>query len=513
MVVDAAQFRITGVPENDTTVVAFPTLGNDDDSIATIRRLSAMLLNRADELTRYDAYYRGDHGLRFASSKYREAFGKMFGKYAENFCGLVVDAVEERLDVEGFTFPPPAGGPDAEPPVVAGEADRDAWRIWQDNQLDAGSQIAHTEALVKGVAYVLVSPFENDRVAGRSPRITIEDPLQTIVDYAAGTHERLVGLKRWTDPGAKRTFATLYYPDRIEKWQTQLRAWANQFGRGVTEFEDVWEHRVVVGEEWPLRHKLGVVPLVPLVNKPRLLGEGESELKQIIPIQDAINKLAVDGLVASDTSAFRQKWATGIEIPVDPDTGKPVEPFKPDIDRIISTSAPDAKFGNFEATELGNYSTALDQKVTSIASISRTPYHYFLRHGGQPPSGESLKSSETGLVRKANRKTRHFGEGWEEVMSLSFRALGDPRADVLDSETVWASTESMTEAEHIDALTKRRSSLKVPLKQLWKDAGYTPGEIASFAPLLKEEAAMLKGTLVEPDMAGAQAQIQERTSP
>jgi glycerol kinase len=36
----------------------------------------------------------------------------------------------------------------------AASADTDAWAIWQDNDLDARSAIAHTEALVKGIAYV-----------------------------------------------------------------------------------------------------------------------------------------------------------------------------------------------------------------------------------------------------------------------------------------------------------------------------------------------------------------------
>lgn len=515
MVLDVSAFAQMGQPELDTSMVIDPTPYNDADSTATIKRLSANLLDRSVDMLRYDAYYKGDHGLRFTSSKYREQFGKMFGKYAENVCALVVDSVEERLDVEGFIFPKPTDdAPDTDPPAT--EADPDAWRIWQDNGLDAKSQTAHTEALVKGVVYVLVSPFRSEFVAGRSPKITIEDPLQTIVEYDTGTRERIVGMKRWSDPGAKRTYATLYYPNRIEKWQTAT--WQDAGGRfrlptGQFASSESWEPRSVPGEAWPLPHSLGVVPLVPLVNRPRLLGEGESEIKQVIPIQDAINKIAVDGLIASDASAFRQKWATGIEIPIDPDTGETMEPFKPDIDRIISTAAPDAKFGNFEASDSANYTTQLDQKYQAVATISGTPFHYFMQHSGQPPSGDSLRGSETRLTRKANRRARQFGEGWEEVEQLSFRVLGDPRADVLDAETKWAPTETMTESEHIDALIKKRSGLKVPLRQLWDDAGYTPGKIATFEAMLKAEVAMLKGTLVEPDLTGAQAQVQERTTP
>lgn len=498
----------------DATIARFPLpesppVSSDDPSVALIKRLSLELVARANRFAVFEAYYNGEHGMRFASADHKAAFAQVFGKYAENFCGLVVDAVEERLDVEGFRFPPDPTTPPPESiegtdPADPDAADPDAWRIWQDNQLDARSQIAHTEALIKSVVYVLVSPFEAERVAGRSPKITVEDPYEAYVELAPGSDQRLVGIKRWHDTIASRTYATLYFPDRIEKWQTGLRPWGNQYGRGAIAEPEKWEQRQVPGEAWPLPHALGVVPLVPLVNRPRLRGEGRSEIADIMPIQDAINKLAMDELVTSDTASFRQKWATGLEIPNDPDTGKPVEGFRMAVDRFISTAAPDAKFGEFEASELKGYIESIAQKIQSIASISRTPYHYFLQHGGQPPSGESLKSSETGLVRKARRKQRHFGEGWEEVIRLAFKALGDARGDVLDSEAQWADPESQTEAQHIDALTKKRSGLKVPLKQLWADADYTPGQIAAFPRMLAAEREWLADTMVAPiDPTGA----------
>lgn len=442
-------------------------------------RLGRRLADRRSELQRYDDYYRGAQGLRFASTKFREAFGKTFEHYAENYCGLVVDAVEERLNVTGFRMGSKA---------AAEKADDDAWRIWQDNGLDAWSQIAHVESLVKGVSYVLVSPFDDDRVAGRSPQITIEDALETIVEYAPGSRRRIVAMKRWRDDVDEREYATLYYPDRIEKWQSEKKTvtlWANQHGRASGE-KVTWVRRDVPGEPWPLPHALEVVPVVPLINRPRLAGEGESEIASVIPLQDAINKLAIDMLVAAEYGAFKQRWATGIEVPKDPETGKDLEPWKPGADHFMSTAAPDAKFGQLDATELEPYVKAMDQKVQAIASSTRTPYHYFLRQGGQPPSGESLKSSETGLVAKARRKHRHLGEGWEEIERLAFKALGDPRAEILDSETIWANPESLTEAQHVDALTKLRK-IGVPDEQLWEDAGYTPTQIARFKQMRVEQ--------------------------
>lgn len=513
-----------------------------------LKRLTKKLYEQRQAFAQYDAYYRGDQGVRLVNkAKYPPQFVRIFERYCENFMAVVVDAVEERLDIEGFRFPlagrattgeEAAEGEGADP-ADPDAVDPDAWRIWQDNELDATSQIGHVEALVKSVMYVLVSPMEADRIAG-SPRITIERPDDVVVEREPGTGKRLVGMKQWDDPDAKRTYATLYFPDRIEKWEavrdgeTALPAPISSarvasddpwhIGGGGTEVPLTagsfvgtisWQHRVVEGEDWPLVHSLGVVPIVPFVNRPRLDGSGESELAKVMTLQDAINTLAMNELVTSEKAAIPQKWATGIEIPKDPETGADVEPFKPDIDRIMSVSAPDAKFGQFEAADLSQFGDAIDRRVRRIASITRTPYHYFLDHGGQPPSGESLKSSETGLVRKAARKTRHFGERWEEVMRLAFKALNDTRADVTAAETKWAPVETMTESEHVDALTKKRVSLKVPLEQLWEDDGYTPTQRARFPAMLQAEAGWLKGTLVEPIQpdGAAQEQVQERVSP
>jgi hypothetical protein len=451
-------------------------------------RLGKKLATRAIDLRKLDDYYQGVQGRRFIGTKYRELFAKLFEHYRENLCGVVVDAVDERLEVQGFRFPR-SGEDGTRPRTFArdrSDADTDAWRIWQDNGLDASSSIAHVECLVKSVVYVLVSPFRNEFVADRSPQITVEDALETIVEFRAGSTERVVGMKRWLDDETGDTFASLYFPDRIEKWRADRRHTADSIAARTALGERInWIRREVPGEQWPLPHSLGVVPLVPLVNRPRLAGVGRSEIDEIIPIQDAINTIAINGLVASEAAAFPQKWATGIEIPKD-EKGHDLAPWQPDIERILSTAVPDAKFGQFTPADLAQWGTEIDRKVKRAASISRTPYHYFLDHGGQPPSAESIKSSETGLVRKAGRHQRFKGEGWEEVLRLAFGAMDDARSQILDAEVIWANPETLSESEHVDALVKRRS-LRVPLRQLWEDDGYSPQQIARFEELLREE--------------------------
>jgi hypothetical protein len=438
------------------------------DSAGLLRTLNAALDVRATRIQRFQDYYDGRQRLAFATSKFRQAFGSLFGAFADNFCPLIADAVEERLDVEGFRIGP-AEGDDTD---KAG--DRLAWKMWQTNELDFWSEIAHKEAIVKEQSYALVQPPGDDPGV---PEITMESPLNSIVIYEAGSYRRRrAGLKRWIDDDGYLN-ATLYLPDQVEKYIAKTKSQSGPINWSTTG----WAPRDVRGEDWPLRNPLGVVPLVPLTNRPRLDGTGQSDLISVLPIQDAINKLVMDMIVASEFSAYRQRTATGISIEIDETSGDPTEQFQADVARIWASENENAKFGTLEASDLQPFVSGVEMLIQHLASQTRTPYHYFLQHGGQPPSGDSLRASEAGLIFKASRKKRYFGQSWEKVVRLGFLAIGDTaRGQVMESETIWRDSETKTESEHADALIKL-GAIGVPEEQLWEDWGYTPTQIARFA--------------------------------
>lgn len=421
-----------------------------------LRRLLKVQSDRKNDLDRYNDYYTGEHRLVFATAKFQTVFGGLFSEFADNWCELVVNAVEERLNPEGFRF-----GEET-------EGDNKAWDIWQRNGLDADSQVAHVEALIHGESYILVWADELG-----DPVITVEHPSQMVVAFEPGSRKRrAAALKVWIEDDGTR-MATLYLPDAVYKYQSQGTAgvlWtptsANVGG---------WQERRITGEPWPLRNPLGVVPVVPLVNRPRLMAGGESEIRQVIPLQDAVNKLIADMLIASEFSSFRQRWGTGIEIPLDPETKKPIEPFQAGAGRVWAIKNPDAKFGSFEVTDLSNFVNGVEMLVQHIASQTRTPPHYFYLSGNFP-SGESIKAAETGLVAKASRKMVPFGEAWEEVMRLAFRVSNDSRAENMKTEVIWRDPESRSESEHVDAILKLKA-LNIPDEILWEKAGFTPTEI------------------------------------
>ena len=411
-------------------------------------RLDAELVKRARYTQTFDDYYEGKHRLGFATPKFREAFGVLFRELADNWCDLVVDAVEERLDVEGFR--------------VGGqlEGDQQAWELWQANGFDSQAQVCHTEALIHGTSYVMVGAGSGEAAA----RMTVEHPHQTIVATDSGDpRQRLAGWKRYKDEWTGEHRAALWMPDRV--W----RFTAADVGDGHHD-QLQWTLRAERARE---ANPLGVVPIVPFRNRPRLLTEGRSEIAKVVPVQDAINKLVADVLVTSEYYGMPQRWATGLEIPTDPETGNPIDPFSdPHMRRFFYSEDPDTKVGQFPSADLGGFVRTIEMFVQHIASQTRTPPHYFYL-GGNFPSGESIKSAETGLVAKARRKMRHFGESWEDVMRLAARVADLPALDDPSQEVIWGDPESRTEGEHVDA-TLKRQALGVPQEQLWEDLGYSP---------------------------------------
>lgn len=460
-----------------------------------LKRLYAKLAALQAPLQTLDNYYTGQHPLRYASPKFQAAFHGALAHLSDNWCGVVVDAVEERLNPTGIRIPvdppddkesapvaqeTPPGEPaePVEPDLVARgiESDREAWDIWQRNNLDAGAQMAHNEALVAGYSNVLVW----DDGSGE-PQITPESASETYVETVPGSSARAAAIKAWRDDWDERVYATVYLPDGIYKFVSTRRVLV---GAANT---IRWQPRDIEGETWPLPNPLGVVPMVTIPNKQRLRDRADSEIRSTIPLQDIVNKLVADLLVASEFQAFRQRWATGLEIPVDPETNLPVEPFKASIDRLWVSDDKETTFGEFAQADLRIFVAAIEMFVQHVATQSRTPPHYFYL-GGTFPSGESIKSAETGLVAKTRRRMTHFSEPWEEVIRLAFAIKDDPRANVYTSQLIWADPESRSEGEHTDALTKL-STIGVPNEILWERWGFTPQEIERMRQMVAAEAA------------------------
>lgn len=442
-----------------------------------LRHLYAEIVRRRRTVDRAFAYYDGDHRLAFASEKFLEAFGGLFGAFADNWCETVVDAVEERLGVQGFRV---GDNP---------KADDNAHRIWQANELDLQSQMAYTDGLVGGAFYATVwQRGESGSADEQTPEITVEPASSAIVlTHPKQPLRRTAGLRLWMDEEGYE-HAELFLPDRVYLFRSQ----AKRTGTIIDPLRLQWTAETYpdlvkdLDESSSMANPLGAVPMVPFTNRPRLSRSRRvgwavhSEITSVIPLQDAANKLLADMLIASEFAAYPQRWVTGWEPDEDEETDAVIAPeFRSGPGRTWWTENHEAKFGAFPTVSISQYVQAIELLVQHIASISRTPPHY-LRASADRLSGESLKSAETGLVAKVRRKARVWGAGWEEVMRLAGQVADIPTLAGAESmETIWRDPETRTESEHVDAVMKKQT-LEVPAEQLWEELGYSPEQIARF---------------------------------
>lgn len=419
-------------------------------------RLFKRLLARRTQFSLYDDYYRGDHPLPWLAPQAREEFRRILRMTRTNYMGLVVDAMVERMQVEGFRV-----DPDAE------KTDKDAWRIWQANNLDSDFDQGLLEAAIAGSAYMLVAPNPED---SSTPHMWIEHPSQAIVEYVPGTNRRVraASLKVWGDDWTQQVHATLQTPDRVYKYQ------AERPKSGVTD-RPQWVEREVSGEQpnGQRLNPLGVVSMVELMNNPRLLTGGVSEIADVIDTQDRINKTVADRLITQDYGAFPQKWIKGW--PQETEDGIPI-PIPSGRNRVVTTDVTETAFGQWDSAPMDPYSMAKREDVKDVASRTRTPAQYLLGEMSNV-NGETLKASESGLVSKVRQRFRPFGEALEEAQRLARRAAGLPTTGHA-METVWRNPEFRTEGEQTDAAVKRLQSGISTLRQARSDVGYSETTIA-----------------------------------
>lgn len=428
----------------------------------TIRLLGDTLEAFRPGYDQLDAYLAGAQpgALGYIAPEVAATVGARLKAVIVNYPRLVLSAIEERLDVAGFRL-----GVDA-------AADADLWNIWQANGMDFGSQQGHFEALAYGRCPVIVWAG----VDRSTPRITVESARQVAVAYTPGTRTATAAVKLWTEGGYAR--AVLFTPDAITAHRSRAR---------VVEYGSVPPPDGWVTDGPAVDNRLGVVPVVELRNRGRLLGPVESELVDVLPITDAIAKLLTDMMVSSEFHAMPRRWATGIGL-VEDEAGAVVDNFDAAAGRLWRSEEHDTRFGQFPEAGLEGYVRGVELLTQQLATVSSLPAHYLNSLTGQLPSAESLRSAEASLIARVKRKQTAFGDAWEQVARLVWLVRDGRLPDGADRlETVWADPESRTDAAAADAALKR-SDLGVPWEQLMADLGYTPSQIVAMRTMRRTEA-------------------------
>ena len=393
-----------------------------------IKQALTDLKSRSAVYTKCERYYAGQHDLVFATEKFRNAFGFLFRAFSDNLMPAVVDAVADKLEVTSFQV--------EEGTTTLGD---EAWALWERNRMDARAGEVHQEALRTGDAYCMVWPDKDGNATIYPQRAAL---CTVRYDQEIPGHI-LWGAKLWFTPAPDvKVRLNLYFPDRIEKYVT-----VNTCPNGLPEAEGMFVEYRVTGEAWPLANDYGVVPVFHFANNAAVGRMGVSELRNVMRLQDALNKSVLDMMVAMEFAAFRQRWATGIEIEFDKD-GKPIAPFEPGVERLWTSDSPETKFGEFEESNLERFIKVQDSFRAEIARVSGVPFHYLMLNTGHFPSGEALKTAEMRHLAKVKDRQTAFGNTWEDVIGLALRMSGkNEQAQLI---TVWTDPAPTSVVDYVE---------------------------------------------------------------
>ncbi|MEU9839734.1 phage portal protein [Actinomadura sp. NPDC048032] len=452
-------------------------------------RLTEELNRRTPEAERLGCYYSGDHPLKFASDEFAKFFAKRYQGFSDNWTQVVADSPVERLTVTGFK------------PYGAEKADKDLWRVWMTNGLDADSQLAFLDAGVSSRSFALVwNPDNSD-----TPTVTFEDATQAIVAYRAGSRrERVAALKRWQDGDDE--YCTLYLPDQVFKfkratYQASQKARKSLPLASVDKFVHEWVLRDIeeTGDQKnPQPNPMGVVPMVELQNRPRLADDPISDIAGVVSMQDAINLLWALTFNGADFASLAQRVVLGAEMPTTPilnDKGevigeRPVPLDKFALDRVLWVPDKDASIANWPEADLKPFMDVIEVAVGHVAAQTRTPAHYLIGKMANL-SGDALIAAEAGLVKRCEEKQLWYGQALREVFRLIALAKEDEAtAQAAAAGTVmWADPESRNVAQLTDSLLKLKT-IGFPFEFLAARYNLTPTEIADLMAMREREAGL-----------------------
>lgn len=411
------------------------------------------------ELELLNSHFEGTQPLNYLHPELMRELDGRLQQVVINWPELVVDCLDERLDLNGFR--------------VSGQAkpDADLEEIWQYNDLDELSQQAHIDALVMKRAFSIVGANENPDAP---PIITMESPLEVHAEFDPRTRAVAAAVKRWAvqEPEKKVEHATLYLPNSTTWYVKIAGSWVQD--------PDIE----------PDDHNLGVVPVIPIVNRPRLRRPGgKSELSSIMPVSNAANKIATDMMVSGEFHAMPRRWALGFG-PEDfqDEQGNKLSVWSKIAGRIWASAKSKqdgAEVGQFPEANLENFHKTINLLAQIVGSLGAlTPQAMGLQNAANPATADAIRAGESRLVKRAERRQGGFGGGYERTMRVADRLkTGVWRPELRRLEALWRDASTPTVAQSADAAVKKYQAKITPLRQTREDLNYTSEQIK----LMEEE--------------------------
>lgn len=386
-------------------------------------------------------YYNGVQSLVYTARNLKDVFSSLDAHFTQNWCAVVVDSVLDRMELRT-------------PTVTDNQAASDELAdLWTAAGLADDEYSVHEDLCVTGEAFVIVQDGEDGFDA------FYNDARLCHCEYEHENPRKLRFAAKWWIDAERHVRLTLYYADRFEYYVT-----FNEFTDGSTLTDKSFTPLDDTPSERNLRN---VIPVFHFRSTPR---GARSQMVNVVELQDAINKLLADMMVAAEFGAFKQRYIISQSGITNSDGTSRLQNRPNEIWDIPAgeSGMQETSVGEFSPTDLGNYLKSITDLAATIGIISRTPRHYFYAQGGDP-SGEALIAMEAPLTRKVSRLQKTIIPVWKDIALYMLRAEHDIDCTYEEVETI----QPLTQANIYKAL--REAGL--PLPTVLKLDGWTENDL------------------------------------
>lgn len=440
---------------------------------ADMNEIGGETVVRTDMYRKYTDYYDGKHLSELTGRAKQYLLNETGVEYSENICDLIVDAMADRLTIDGWTKEK------GKEKVLdkAGE-------VWRFNNMDHVHKTGISRTLELGDGFFIVDWDEDAKM----PAIHFNHPEMVKVEYEPDNpQKKRYAVKVWKDDragpvnpqGESLVRMNIYYDNRVERYWTDendFKRWHPWFDEG----EEFWPVPWTRDNEPDLEGNNGRgIAVFHLKNKSRGKGYGVSELRKAIPLQNSLNKLWLDLFEVSDQQGYPQRWATGLgktqvgNSTTNHSTGQ----ARTGAGSLLTSTNPETKFGQFQPADLNQLVNIIDTRYRTIAGTTYTPIHMLVLAKGIL-SGEALKKSEAGLVAKVKDRHAPLGNEFANIMMMCLALLQDNGTTIegfdyktTHLEPLWCEAENVDELEKIEVAEAKRR-VGVPLRKVLEELGY-----------------------------------------
>ena len=337
--------------------------------------------------------------------------------------GTVVDALEERLDFEGWDSP-------------------DLDLLFQSNDLDISASTAHLDALIFGTSFITVT---SGREGEPDVVVSVVSPNDMVVTRDNRTG-RVTEACQYID-GDDGERAVLYRSD-----------------------DTVWLYEQ--SGEWYVdrvdEHLLGRVPVAQLVNRPRASKtNGRSEITPAVrSLTDSAMRTLVGAEVAREFYAVPQRYLMGApESFFLDENGNPRGAWEAMMGKIIAIERDEEtgdipSVGSFAANSMSPFFEQLRELAKQVAAEGAVPNGYMgFSSDANPSSADAIRMTENRLVKRAERRQAMFGKAWTEVARLILmvrdgRMFSELTEEELAIRPMWRDAATPTRAAAADEVVK-----------------------------------------------------------